>query len=191
MLCLKIELFLPHCMSHTDRCSCTCHDGPDQSLPYSGLVWYKPLSMIFFFNTCMWWGNHNSSFLSHKSSNIWINTATFGWGYYPSLHAHFFSQSALPFSIPPPLLSISLLTCLCSWQEGVPPLDQFIKSWHQQPLIPSDSCQFKKQEKPSVWGWGTWIAFVIITPKRQGFAVAVPSSDFSWLCPEDHPHHSK
>lgn len=112
MLCLKIELFLPHCMSHTDRCSCTCHDGPDQSLPYSGLVWYKPLSMIFFFNTCMWWGNHNSSFLSHKSSNIWINTATFGWGYYPSLHAHFFPR--VPSHSPFPLLCYPFLCSLVS-----------------------------------------------------------------------------
>lgn len=90
MLCLKIELYLsPSTAGSTDSCSCTCHDGPDQSLPDSDLVWYKPLSMVFFFNSCMWWGNHNSSFLGHKSSNIWINTATFGWGYYPSLHAHF------------------------------------------------------------------------------------------------------
>lgn len=154
------------------------------------LAWYGINHWVFFFNACMWWGNHNRSFLGHKSSNIWFNTVTFGWGYYPSLHAYFFPQRALP--SPLPLLCYSFLLLLVSARDKKECLHWTNSSSHDtSSLIPSDSCQFKTQEKPSVWGWGTWIALVIITLKRQGFAVAVPSSDFSWLCPEDHPHHSK
>lgn len=53
MLCLKIELYLsPSTAGSTDSCSCACHDGPDQSLPDSGLVWYKPLSIFFLMHAC-------------------------------------------------------------------------------------------------------------------------------------------
>ena len=36
-----------------------------------------------------------------------------------------------------------------------------------------------------------FMILVIITLQLRGLTVAIPSSGFSWLCPEHHPHHSK
>lgn len=190
MLCLKIELYLsPSTAGSTDSCSCACHDGPDQSLPDSGLVWYKPLSIFFLMHAC-----GEVITIAHFSVTKAQTFDSTQWHLVEDItHLSmliFFSQRALP--SPLPLLCYSFLLLLVSAHDKKECLHWTNSSSHDtSSLIPSDSCQFKTQEKPSVWGWGTWIALVIITLKRQGFAVAVPSSDFSWLCPEDHPHHSK
>lgn len=114
MLCLKIELYLsPSTAGSTDSCSCTCHDGPDQSLPDSDLVWYKPLSMVFS--------------LTHACGEV-ITIAHFSVTKaqtFESTQRHLvedithlsmliFPPESPPFSTPPPLLLFSPLACLCS-----------------------------------------------------------------------------
>lgn len=140
------------------------------------------------------WDHLNSLLLCQIScKSVQIKIMAFGWRCFPFSPRSFFIFPEPPPSnpVPAPLLFFTSLTRLPSWQEGVPPPGQCIKQWHWQSLIPSDRRQFKRQEKISRQGWGLWMELVIITLKGDGLAVAVPSSGFSWLCPEDHPHHSK
>lgn len=160
-----------------------CFRGRD---PY----WKTHQLALFRAVTYMWWDHLNSLLLCQKScKSVQIKIVAFGWGCFPSSPCSFFIfPEGYP---PPPLLFFTPLTCLPSWQEGVPPPGPGIKQWHGQSLIPSDRRQFKRQEQILRQGWGTWMELVIITLKPCGLAVDVPSSGFSWLCPEDHPHHSK
>lgn len=112
MLCSVTE---PHLISHyTILWQLSLHPIRRVNKVFLILVWYTSLSM-FYFNKYMWWGNHNSLFPGYKSSNIWINTVTFGWGYSLTLHTHCSSfQRALPSLLHSPLLCYSFLLLLVS-----------------------------------------------------------------------------